>query len=99
MAKRAVGWVMTFTVFFAADAQSAPAPRVVHLKATDGVELTATFFGAGKPGAGVLLLPRSMCSSSISWRIRILPMQTTPWLALTSPMGRRLWHGNTLRRP
>jgi dienelactone hydrolase len=37
-------------------AQQAPAPRVVDLTATDGTKLKATFFSAGKPGPGVLLL-------------------------------------------
>jgi predicted alpha/beta hydrolase len=56
--KRAVGFVMTLIVSIAAFAESAPAPRVVDLKTTDGVQLTATFFGAGKSGPGVLLLPQ-----------------------------------------
>ena len=38
------------------DAAEAPAPRVVDLKAADGITLKATFFAAGKPGPGVLLL-------------------------------------------
>jgi dienelactone hydrolase len=37
-------------------AQQAPAPRVVDLAAADGTKLKATFFSAGKPGPGVLLL-------------------------------------------
>ena len=37
-------------------AQQAPAPRVVDLAATDGTKLKATFFSAGRPGPGVLLL-------------------------------------------
>jgi pimeloyl-ACP methyl ester carboxylesterase len=37
-------------------AQNAPAPRVVDLKASDGTPLKATYFGAGQPGPGVLLL-------------------------------------------
>jgi dienelactone hydrolase len=37
-------------------AQQAPSPRVVDLTATDGTKLKATFFSAGKPGPGVLLL-------------------------------------------
>jgi dienelactone hydrolase len=37
-------------------AQQVPAPRVVDLTATDGTKLKATFFPAGKPGPGVLLL-------------------------------------------
>ena len=38
------------------DAAEAPAPRVVDLKAPDGIMLKATYFAAGKPGPGVLLL-------------------------------------------
>jgi dienelactone hydrolase len=34
----------------------AGAPRVVELKAPDGIVLKATYFAAGKPGPGVLLL-------------------------------------------
>jgi len=37
-------------------AQQPPAPHVVDLTATDGTKLKATFFSAGKPGPGVLLL-------------------------------------------
>src|SRR5258708_19373136 len=37
-------------------AQQAPAARVVDLSAADGTKLKATFFSAGKPGPGVLLL-------------------------------------------
>lgn len=37
-------------------AQQPPAPRVVDLAAADGTKLKATFFSAGKPGPGVLLL-------------------------------------------
>jgi dienelactone hydrolase len=37
-------------------AQQAPAPRVVDLAAADGTKLKATFYPAGKPGPGVLLL-------------------------------------------
>jgi len=37
-------------------AQQAPAPRVVDLAAADGTKLKATFYSAGKPGPGVLLL-------------------------------------------
>jgi dienelactone hydrolase/predicted RNase H-like HicB family nuclease len=39
-----------------ADAAETPAPRVVDLKAPDGIVLKATYFAAGKPGPGVLLL-------------------------------------------
>jgi dienelactone hydrolase len=37
-------------------AQQVPAPRVVDLAAPDGVNLKGTYFAAGKPGPGVLLL-------------------------------------------
>src|SRR5258708_27794891 len=37
-------------------AQQAPAPRVVDLSAADGTKLKATFFSAGEPGAGVVLV-------------------------------------------
>jgi dienelactone hydrolase len=37
-------------------AQQSPGPRVVDLTAADGTKLKATFFSAGKPGPGVLLL-------------------------------------------
>ena len=37
-------------------AQQVPGPRVVDLTAADGTKLKATFFSAGKPGPGVLLL-------------------------------------------
>lgn len=36
-------------------AQNTPAPRVVDLKASDGVVLKGTYFAAAKPGPGVLL--------------------------------------------
>jgi hypothetical protein len=37
-------------------AQQPPAPRVVDITASDGTNLKATYFSAGKPGPGVLLL-------------------------------------------
>jgi len=37
-------------------AQEAPGPRIVDLTAADGTKLKATYFGAGKPAPGVLLL-------------------------------------------
>lgn len=48
-----------FVIFFLltwAVAKQPPAPRVVDLTAADGTALKATFFSAGKPGPGVLLL-------------------------------------------
>ena len=38
------------------EAKTPPEPRVVDLTATDGVHLKATYFPAGKPGPGVILL-------------------------------------------
>jgi dienelactone hydrolase len=37
-------------------AQQGPTPRVVDLTAPDGINLKATYFAAGRPGPGVLLL-------------------------------------------
>jgi dienelactone hydrolase len=37
-------------------AKSSPAPQTVNLTAPDGVILKATYFAAGKPGPGILLL-------------------------------------------
>ncbi len=37
-------------------AQTTPQPKVIDLKASDGAVLKATYFSAGKPGPGVLLL-------------------------------------------
>lgn len=37
-------------------AAQAPAPRIVDLTAADGIKLKASYFSAGKPGPGVLLL-------------------------------------------
>jgi dienelactone hydrolase len=37
-------------------AKEPTAPRVVDLRAADGIELKASYFSAGKPGPGVLLL-------------------------------------------
>jgi dienelactone hydrolase len=45
---------LTLTV--TCSAQPAPTPRLVDLAAPDGTKLKATFFSAGKPGPGVLLL-------------------------------------------
>src|ERR1700724_292525 len=39
-----------------ARAQQVPAPRVIDLKASDGITLKATYFAAAKSGPGVLLL-------------------------------------------
>jgi len=55
---RAVGGLLVALLILAVHcvAQQVPAPRVVDLTATDGTKLKATFFPAGKPGPGVLLL-------------------------------------------
>lgn len=55
---RAVGGLLVALLILAVNcvAQQVPAPRVVDLTATDGTKLKATFFPAGKPGPGVLLL-------------------------------------------
>lgn len=37
-------------------AQNTPIPRMVDLRAADGTTLRATYFSAGKPGPGVLLV-------------------------------------------
>jgi dienelactone hydrolase len=37
-------------------AKEVPAPRIVDVAASDGVNLKATYFAAGKPGPGILLL-------------------------------------------
>ncbi len=47
---------LVLMVTTACAAQQVPAPRLVDLVATDGTKLKATFFSAGKPGPGVLLL-------------------------------------------
>jgi len=53
--KYAVG-LMILIIGCAAFAQNPPSPRVVDLKAADGLHLKATFFAAAKGGPGVLLL-------------------------------------------
>jgi dienelactone hydrolase len=53
---RVVGLLGLLTLTVTCGAQQVPAPRVVDLTATDGTKLKATFFSAGKPGPGVLLL-------------------------------------------
>jgi dienelactone hydrolase len=53
---RLVGLLGLLTLAVTCAAQQVPAPRVVDLTATDGTKLKATFFSAGKPGPGVLLL-------------------------------------------
>jgi dienelactone hydrolase len=48
--------IVAFSMPLACVAQETPAPRVVDLTAPDGVTLKATYFGAARPGPGVLLL-------------------------------------------
>src|SRR5580658_4027373 len=48
--------MVAFSMPLACVAQETPAPRVVDLTAPDGVTLKATYFGAARPGPGVLLL-------------------------------------------
>src|SRR5437588_5544780 len=40
-------------------AQDAPPRRKVDLKAADGIQLKGTYFAAGRPGPGVLLVHQS----------------------------------------
>ena len=53
--KHAVGLVILI-LSCVAFAQNPPSPRVVDLKAANGLQLKATFFAAAKPGPGALLL-------------------------------------------
>ena len=46
----------TLLFALASSAKPVPAPRIVDLTAADGTKLKATYFSAGKPGPGVLLL-------------------------------------------
>ena len=48
--------LMPFLFGFTSRAQESAPPRVVDLKAPDGLSLKGTYFSAGKPGPGVLLL-------------------------------------------
>jgi dienelactone hydrolase len=55
---RLVAGALFFALLIGVDvgAQQAGAPRVVDLTAADGMNLKATYFAAGRPGPGVLLL-------------------------------------------
>ena len=53
---RTLGLLGLLALALTCSAQQPPAPRVVDLAATDGTKLKATFFSAGRPGPGVLLL-------------------------------------------
>ncbi|MGC1107866.1 MAG: alpha/beta fold hydrolase [Candidatus Acidiferrales bacterium] len=50
------GFLLAAVSCFARQASAPPAPRIVDLTAADGVKLKASYFPAGKPGPGVLLL-------------------------------------------
>ena len=45
-----------FTFLIATLSWAQPSPQVLDLTATDGIKIKASYFSAGKPGAGVLLL-------------------------------------------
>jgi formylglycine-generating enzyme required for sulfatase activity/dienelactone hydrolase len=54
-------WLLLLWVAAASSAQAQPSPeppavRIVDLRASDGIRLRASYFAAGKPGPGVLLL-------------------------------------------
>jgi len=55
---RFVVWVPAASLWITATAlaQQPPAPRVADLAVTDGTNLKTTYFSAGKPGPGILLL-------------------------------------------
>jgi dienelactone hydrolase len=59
---RIVASMLLFLVTLPAFAATPPAPRDVDITAPDGVKLKATYYAAGKPGPGVLLL--HMCNSN-----------------------------------
>src|SRR5258705_9661982 len=53
---RLAGALAILMLAAACKAQQAPAPRVVDLSAADGTKLKATFFSAGEPGPGGVVL-------------------------------------------
>ena len=53
---------LLFLVTLPTFAATPPAPRDVDITAPDGIKLKATYYSAGKPGPGVLLL--HMCNSN-----------------------------------
>jgi dienelactone hydrolase len=55
-ARSGLRWLGILAVAAHCLAREVPAPRDVDLKAADGTKLKATYFSAGKPGPGVLLL-------------------------------------------
>ncbi len=58
MLRRPAGSIFLLLLLFGltSAAQTTPPARVVDLTAIDGIALKATYFGAGKPGPGILLL-------------------------------------------
>src|SRR5713226_4592563 len=58
MRKRVGVFVLMLATGCVAFAQN-PSPRIVDLKASDGILLKATYFAAGKQGPGVLLFHQS----------------------------------------
>jgi dienelactone hydrolase len=56
MSWRSFLFVLLLAFAMTASAKDPPAPRTVDLKAPDGITLKATYYAAGKPGPGVLLL-------------------------------------------
>ena len=56
MNTRRLGLLLMLIFSSVAFAQNTSVPRIVDLKAPDGTPLKATYFAAGKPGPGVLLL-------------------------------------------
>ena len=59
---RVIAYLLLSLVSLPAFSVTAPAPRDVDITAPDGIKLKATFYAAGKPGPGVLLL--HMCNSN-----------------------------------
>ena len=59
---RILASLLLFLVSLPIFAATAPAPRDVNITAPDGIKLKATYYAAGKPGPGVLLL--HMCNSN-----------------------------------
>jgi dienelactone hydrolase len=51
-----VSWLASVLLVLTCSAQQTPAARTIDLKATDGVNLKATFFSSANAGPGVLLL-------------------------------------------